>query len=60
MKNRKIATLVALLTVAILIVGATGFFATMKVSDTFRNKVIGYLLTWTEGETKEASYVTSI
>ena len=52
MKNKKIATLVALVTVVVLMISATGFFAAMKLSDTFRNKVTGYLAAWNEEENK--------
>ncbi len=48
MKNKKVGTLVALLTVAILVVSMTGFFAAMKVSDKFRNAVTGYFSAWNE------------
>ncbi len=52
MKNRKVGTLVALLTAVILVVGMTGFFAAMKVSDNFRNKVVGYFSAWHTGSDK--------
>ena len=55
MKNKKVGTLVALLTVAILVVSMTGFFAAMKVSDKFRNTVTGYFSAWNEDKNTNAT-----